>query len=33
VKHKITAQKHEMHFVLVRNAIGTPPAPASGVSL
>jgi phage protein D len=33
VKHKITAQKHEMHFVLVRNAIGTPPAPASGISL
>jgi phage protein D len=33
VKHKISTQKHEMHFVLVRNAIGTPPAAASGVSL
>lgn len=25
VRHRITAEKHEMHFVLVRNALGTPP--------
>jgi hypothetical protein len=31
VRHKITAEKHEMHFVLVRNAMGTaPPASPSG---
>ncbi len=31
VRHKITAEKHEMHFVLVRNALGTPvPAPSTG---
>ena len=36
VRHKITAEKHEMNFVLVRNAMGTPPpAPpsAGGISL
>jgi hypothetical protein len=35
VRHKITQQKHEMHFVLVRNAMGTPPAasPAGGLGL
>lgn len=31
VRHKITAEKHEMHFVLVRNAMGTlPPSSPSG---
>jgi phage protein D len=31
VRHKITAEKHEMKFVLVRNGMGTPPpAPANG---
>jgi hypothetical protein len=35
VRHHITAEKHEMHFVLVRNAMGTPPppAPTGGLSL
>jgi hypothetical protein len=35
VRHKITAEKHEMHFVLIRNAIGAPPpaSPAGGLSL
>jgi hypothetical protein len=35
VRHKITAEKHAMHFVLVRNAMGTPaPAsPAGGLGL
>ncbi len=35
VRHRITAQKHEMHFVLVRNALGTPPpaSPTGGLSL
>ena len=35
VRHKITAEKHAMHFVLVRNAMGTPPpaSPAGGLSL
>jgi len=35
VRHKITAEKHEMKFVLVRNAMGTPPpaAPSLGISL
>lgn len=35
VRHHITAEKHEMAFVLVRNALGTPPpaAPAGGLSL
>ncbi len=35
VRHRITAQKHEMHFVLVRNALGTPPpaSPTGGFSL
>jgi hypothetical protein len=35
VRHKITAEKHEMHFVLVRNALGTPePPPARrGITL
>jgi hypothetical protein len=35
VRHKITAEKHEMKFVLVRNAMGTPPpaAPSLGLSL
>jgi hypothetical protein len=35
VRHRITSQKHEMHFVLVRNALGTPPPapPSIGVSL
>jgi len=35
VRHKITAEKHEMKFVLVRNAMGAPPpaAPSLGLSL
>jgi hypothetical protein len=35
VRHRITAEKHEMHFVLVRNAMGTPPPapPTGGLSL
>jgi hypothetical protein len=35
VRHKITADKHAMHFVLVRNSLGTPPpaSPAGGLSL
>ena len=35
VRHKITAEKHEMHFVLVRNAMGTPPpsSPSGSLSL
>jgi len=35
VRHHITAEKHEMAFVLVRNAVGTapPPAPTGGISL
>ena len=35
VRHKITAEKHEMHFTLVRNSMGTaPPAsPTGGLSL
>lgn len=35
VRHRITAEKHEMHFVLVRNAMGKPPAasPAGGLGL
>jgi hypothetical protein len=35
VRHKITAEKHAMHFVLVRNALGTPPpaSPTGGLSL
>jgi hypothetical protein len=35
VRHRITAEKHEMHFVLVRNSLGTPPAslPTGGPSL
>jgi hypothetical protein len=35
VRHKITAEKHEMHFVLVRNAMGTPPpsTPSGSLSL
>jgi hypothetical protein len=31
VRHRITAERHEMQFVLVRNALGTPPAPSTGV--
>lgn len=30
VRHSITTQSHSMTFVLVRNAMGPPPAPASG---
>jgi len=30
VRHSITTQTHSMSFVLVRNAIGSAPAPASG---
>lgn len=30
VRHHITAEKHEMTFVLVRNAVGAPPAAAPG---
>jgi hypothetical protein len=32
VRHRITAEKHEMAFVLVRNAVGvaTPPPPGGG---
>ena len=35
VRHHITAEKHEMDFVLVRNAVGTPPpaSPTGGLSL
>jgi hypothetical protein len=34
VRHHITAEKHTMDFVLVRNALGTPPpAPAGGLGL
>jgi hypothetical protein len=35
VRHRITAEKHEMHFVLVRNALGTAPgsSPAGGLGL
>jgi hypothetical protein len=35
VRHRITAEKHEMHFVLVRNSLGTPPAslPTGGPGL
>ncbi|HLY57841.1 MAG TPA: hypothetical protein VKS60_19925 [Stellaceae bacterium] len=35
VRHHITAEKHEMKFVLVRNALGTPTpaAPSGGLSL
>jgi hypothetical protein len=35
VRHRITAEKHEMHFVLMRNAMGKPPAasPAGGLGL
>jgi hypothetical protein len=33
VRHKITAEKHEMHFVLMRNALGAPAASAGGLSL
>lgn len=35
VRHRITAEKHEMKFVLVRNAMGAPPpaAPSLGASL
>ncbi len=35
VRHHITAEKHEMNFVLVRNALGvaTPPSPAGGLGL
>ncbi len=30
VRHHITAEKHEMNFVLVRNAVGTAPPPSTG---
>jgi hypothetical protein len=33
VRHHITAEKHEMAFVLVRNAIGPQPVPAPGGGL
>ncbi len=35
VRHHITAEKHEMNFVLVRNAVGvaTPPSPVGGLGL
>jgi phage protein D len=35
VRHHITAEKHAMDFVLVRNAVGTatPPSPAGGLGL
>jgi phage protein D len=35
VRHRITAERHEMQFVLVRNALGTPPPapPNGGLSL
>jgi hypothetical protein len=35
VRHHITAEKHEMNFVLVRNALGiaTPPSPTGGLGI
>jgi hypothetical protein len=27
VRHKITAESHTMNFVMLRNAVGAPPAP------
>jgi len=35
VRHRITAEKHEMAFVLVRNAVGVaaPPSPGGGLGL
>jgi phage protein D len=35
VRHRINAERHEMQFVLVRNALGTPPPapPTGGLSL
>lgn len=32
VRHTINASTHKMHFVLVRNAVGTPPSAAGGLS-